>query len=401
VHYWDFIRGRELAGYTPWYYELPEQDPKYVASWRYLLSPDDFSGPHGLRTVEPSYQYYMKQYRYDKPTGNPECQWNGPSWPFDTTLVLGAMANLLNDYSQNVVTNDDYVRLLKQYAHQHYLNGKLDIQEDYNPDTGNVIVGLSRSHHYNHSGFVDLVITGLVGLRPRADNTLEINPLIPFDTKSPNAISYFCLKNVRYHGHWVTIIYDWDGTHYGKGAGIQVEVDGLRVVANMPLGPIKVQIDPPPGLPVEGRPPNLAVNLLKQGFPSPSASINATPDAMFAAIDGRVWYFPEVPKYWTNLGSKTATDWYGVDFGAGRLVHNVRLYFYSDGKEFNPPASYTLQYWTGTEWAEIPGATKTPAVPFGDGENAISFQRMKISRLRVVFTNPPDSSIALVQIKAY
>ena len=103
VHYWDFIRGRELAGYTPWYFELPDDDPKFNASWRHLLSPDEFSGPYGLRTVEPSYQYYMRQYIYERGTNPriPECQWNGPSWPFDTTLVLGAMANLLNDYSQD------------------------------------------------------------------------------------------------------------------------------------------------------------------------------------------------------------------------------------------------------------------------------------------------------------
>ena len=32
VHYWDFIRGRELAGYVPWSFELPDNDPKYNAS---------------------------------------------------------------------------------------------------------------------------------------------------------------------------------------------------------------------------------------------------------------------------------------------------------------------------------------------------------------------------------
>ena len=36
--------------------------------------------------------------------------------------------------------------------------------------------------YYNHSSFCDLVITGLVGLRPRADDLLEMNPLIPAGT---------------------------------------------------------------------------------------------------------------------------------------------------------------------------------------------------------------------------
>ncbi len=399
VHYWDFIRGRELAGYAPWYYELPEHDPQYVASWHYLLSSDGFSGPHGLRTEEPSYQYYMKQYRYDKATGQPECQVNGPSWPFDTTFVLGGMANLLNDYPQNVVTNADYVRLLKQYAHQHYLNGKLDLQEDYNPDTGNVIVGLSRSHHYNHSGYDDLVITGLAGLRPRADDTLEVNPLIPA-ANSSNPISYLCLENVHYHGQSVTILYDRDGTHYGKGAGLSIYVNGRQVVAPSVLGRKTIPIDPPPSVLTSAHPVNVAINLTRSGFPTPSASINATPEALYAALDGRVWYFPEMPKYWTNRGSQSAQDWYAVDFGSPKLISSVKLYFYSDGAQFNAPASYSLQYWTGTDWAAIPNTQLTPP-PIGNGENVRTFQPTQTSRLRVVFTNPPNSAVALVQLKAF
>ena len=32
-----------------------------------------------------------------------------------------------------------------------------------------------RSRYYNHSTFNDLIITGLIGLRPRLDNTIEVN----------------------------------------------------------------------------------------------------------------------------------------------------------------------------------------------------------------------------------
>ena len=31
-----------------------------------------------------------------------------------------------------------------------------------------------RSRYYNHSTFNDLIITGLVGLRPRFDNKIEV-----------------------------------------------------------------------------------------------------------------------------------------------------------------------------------------------------------------------------------
>jgi hypothetical protein len=36
--------------------------------------------------------------------------------------------------------------------------------------------GEEREKDYNHSTLCDLVISGLIGLRPRADNIIEVNP---------------------------------------------------------------------------------------------------------------------------------------------------------------------------------------------------------------------------------
>lgn len=124
---------------------------------------------------------------------------------------LTGLANLLNDYKQTVITRADYLRLLRQYTHQHYLSpGHPDLQEDYNPDTGTPIVGLERSHHYNHSTYVDLVLSGLIGVRPQADNVLAINPLLPA-VNQPDAgrpIRYFAVQGLVYHGHEVSVVYD-------------------------------------------------------------------------------------------------------------------------------------------------------------------------------------------------
>ena len=230
----DFIRGRELVGYTPWLYELPPttQAAHYNTAWQHLISSNELAGPQGLRTVEPTYPKYLQQYRYDAPTGQPECQWNGPSWPFQTSQALTALANLLDDYPATTLTKSDYLHLLRQYTQQHYLTpNHPDLQEDYNPDTGGPIVGLSRSHHYNHSTYIDLILTGLIGIRPRADNILELDPLIPTETH-PTAtasneppIRYFSLQDVAYHGHNLTILYDADGTHYHSGFGLSIYID--------------------------------------------------------------------------------------------------------------------------------------------------------------------------------
>lgn len=403
VRYWDFIRGRELAGYVPWAFDLPDQDAKYNAAWAYLLSTNEFAGAYGLRTVGPGYQYYMRQYRYAVVDGvkRPECEWNGPSWPFDTTLVLEAMANLLNDYQQDVVDADDYVRVLKQYTRQHYLDGRPDLQEDYNPDTGKVIVGLPRSNHYNHSDYNDLIITGLVGLRPRADNTLEINPQIPADSTSTNAINYFCLENVSYHGHLVTIVYDRDGKHYQKGAGLSAYVDGQLALPPSTPGRKTFAI-PEPLIDPAINPPDLAVNYARKNFPVPSASTNNAPDDLYQAVDGRVWFYPDVRNYWSNIGSQTATDWFSLDFGAPKPVSAVRLYFYADGTKFQAPKKYTLQYCAEDgSWQNVAGAQKTPTKPLANGENIVTFPTVNATKLRVLFTNPRKASVALVELKVF
>jgi hypothetical protein len=398
VHYWDFIRGRELAGYVPWTFELPDNDPKYSESWKHLLSPEKFSGPYGLRTVEPSYEYYLRQYRYEKKS--PECQWNGPAWPFDTSLVLAGVANLLNDYTQNVMRADDYVRLLQQYARQHFLNGEPDLQEDYNPDTGKVIVGLARSHHYNHSEFNDLVITGLAGLRPRADNTLEINPLIPADPRSTNAIEYFCLENVPYHGRNVTILFDRDGRHYKKGAGLSVFVDGRCVVKSAPLAKQTIPIAEPK-IAAAPQPVDVAVNFTKKGFPLPSASANNAAREIFQAVDGWVWFWSNVRNYWSNAGSRADEDWFSLDFGRETKISSVQLYFYADGKQFKAPLKYAVQVWAHGNWENVSGVRQSPKKPLANGENTVTFPSVSTTRLRLTFTNPKPAAIALVEVKAF
>ncbi|KAM3414839.1 hypothetical protein BST61_g9983 [Cercospora zeina] len=176
-----------------------------------------------MRTVEPSYEYYMRQYRYEG--SNRECQWIGPVWPYQPTQVLYAMPHLLNTYNQSLITKSDYLDELRRYTRLHYWDNKLNLEEDYEPDKAGPIVGLARSPHCFHSGYNDLIISGLVGLRPRADNTLKVNPLIP-----EGSLPYFRLQDIPYHGHNIAIQWDANGRKDGQGTGLRVEVDN-QVVA--------------------------------------------------------------------------------------------------------------------------------------------------------------------------
>lgn len=401
----EFIRGRELVGYTPWMYEIPPatDGSAYAAAWQHLLSPKELGGPLGLRTVEPSYARYMTQYRYDEATGLRECQWNGPSWPFQTSQALTAMANLLDDYPAAGVTRTDYLRLLRQYTDQHYLSpGHPDVEEDYNPDAGEPMVGLERSHHYNHSTYVDLVLSGLIGIRPRADEVLEVDPLVPVDGAAP--IRYFALERLRYHGHEVGVVYDVDGRRYHVGAGLSIFVDGRRVAGPGKLVRTVVALPARPkgSSPVTTMPVDLAANPGLAYGPIASASSTDSPDGIAEGIDGRMWFFPENRNGWSPAQGSGQQSWYSVHFEQPRRVGAVELYFFSDGREWMVPRGFHLQFRTTAGWVEIPNSHRNSAEIVGNGLNRVTFPAVSAQDLRVVFDGPAaPAHFRLIELEAF
>ncbi len=363
----DFIRGRELAGLVPWQFELPPNHsqttrPAYNDAWKHALAPNELAGSFGLRTVEPTYPRYLVQYRYDQATGLRECQWNGPSWPFQTSQTLSGLANLLHDYSHPGVSAADYVHLLRQYTRQHRLaDGRLDLQEDLNPDTGQPIVGLPRSHHYNHSTYIDLVLSGLLGIRPHTDAVFEMEPLLPAAGSSEPPIRFFALDGLRYHGHDLTLLFDADGTHLHQGAGLSVFSDG-RLIAHTPkLAHVEVSL--PPGKPaVISTRNDLAVNVwatppsaFQTELPIASASSVAPESNLYEAIDGRQWFFPEIPHGWSPDAGQAEDTWYAVDLRHTQQIASAELAFFTDSAIYATPVGLRLQHRAGAgEWVDIP-----------------------------------------------
>jgi len=236
---------REEVGFIPWYFNLP--DTQYSVAWKQLSDPQGFSAKYGLTTAEQRHPRYLKATKFPSEWG---CQWNGQVWPYATTQTLVALANLLNNYKQDVATKRDYFNTLTTYAHSHYANAKGAekprqgdtptqswIGETLSPNDGRWLgtyvakwAPKDVSKDYNHSGFADLVISGLVGLRPRPDNVVEVNPLIPEGTWD-----YFCLDKVPYHGRVMAILYDKTGERYGKGKGLRVFADGHLIAISESL----------------------------------------------------------------------------------------------------------------------------------------------------------------------
>jgi len=106
--------GRELMGYVPWQFNLPDEG--YEAAWKFLMDPAYFKAEYGPTTVEQNDpQFYV----------SPQCcVWSGNSWPYATTQTLRALANVLNNYEQGFVDRTDYVELLRTYSETQRLDGR-------------------------------------------------------------------------------------------------------------------------------------------------------------------------------------------------------------------------------------------------------------------------------------
>jgi len=214
----SFSNAREEIGFIPWYFDLPQDESKFDAAWAQLADPQGFRAPYGITTAERRHPQFRSH-------GYGHCEWDGAVWPFATSQTLGALANVLRDYKQSTVSSRDYFDAFLTYVHSQHAGGKPYIGEYLDETTGQWFDGKGgRSRYYNHSTFADLLITGVVGLRPRSDDLVEVYPLLPAETWN-----WFCLGGVNYHGRMLTILWDQDGTRYHRGQGLIVLADGKEI----------------------------------------------------------------------------------------------------------------------------------------------------------------------------
>lgn len=208
---------REQIGYIPWIYEIATDGRD--GCFRYLLDKKCFLAPYGLRSADASHPDYNKSFDH-------ECLWNGPVWPFATSQTLTAMIEYLQTTDKPVVTAEDFMQLLLTYAYSHRdTDGTPWLDENMDGDTGIWLARellkkdeayklKDRGRHYNHSTFIDLVMTGICGIRPSLGNHLTIRPL-------GTSLVSFSATDIYYHGHLLSV--EWN-----KKKGLLVTVDGEK-----------------------------------------------------------------------------------------------------------------------------------------------------------------------------
>jgi hypothetical protein len=238
---------RELIGYNPWNFSSPA--PDHAIAWLQLFDPQGFDGKYGATTAERR----SPRFRF---ASSDQCTWNGPAWPFAMTQTLNALATYLNTPAPHTIAPADYYTLFSRYVLAQHLKlsapgkdaGKIIdwIDEDYDADTDEWIAKdmllaknkqVGRGNYYNHSGFADPLITGLIGLRPAPGNHITINPLV-----SASQWTYFTIDALPYHGHLLTIAYDPTGAHYHHTHGFYVLIDNHLAAHRSTLGPLEATL---------------------------------------------------------------------------------------------------------------------------------------------------------------
>ena len=222
---------REAIGYIPWMFKLA--GPEHTPAWQQILDRGGFWAPAGLTTAERRHPGFRSH-------GVGTCEWDGAIWPFATSQTLNGLMNLLRGPTQDVVSAEDFFSQLLIYAKSHELFGMPYIGEYHDEITGAwLITGpkAERSRYYNHSTFGDLIIRGLVGLVPRFDQMVEVDPLLP-----ANSWDWFCLDDVDYHGHRLTILWDKTGRRYRQGAGLRLLANGQEIGSSRSLSKLVVQL---------------------------------------------------------------------------------------------------------------------------------------------------------------
>ncbi|KAI0437065.1 Six-hairpin glycosidase [Xylaria telfairii] len=311
------LTGREQVGLFPYRFGIGLNESYAQGALDSMFDPQGFLGPYGPTTLEIRDPWFAAT----KPTDYC-CWWNGMSWPYSTAHTLKSLAAIYRSGSTNA-TAEQYHQYLQMYARTQQKNGMPYVAESHYPfqdawsrDESN------HSEHYDHSTNNDDVITGLLGVIPQPDDTLQISPIVPSNW------SYFALENLPYHGHLVTFLYDKDGSRYNAGPGLSVFVDGQKVHSGADQSAM-VPI-PPPVLP-DDAPINIAANPDGPGqYPMADATFTFPADFSYKAIDGVVYYDQIPDNRWTDYTSPNPNDTLTVYFARPRKISSVTLALYSD-----------------------------------------------------------------------
>lgn len=89
-----------------------------------------------------------------------------------------------------------------------------------------------------------------------------------------------------------------------------------------------------------------------------------------------------------------AEQWVELDWNQPVTTNGSSVYFLDDGGGVRLPASWRVQYWNGSDFVDVTGASAYPAAD--NTFNAVTFDPVTTTRLRVVLESG-QGSVGVIQ----
>ena len=125
--------------------------------------------------------------------------------PGNVAITLKLFASVIKNYESDSISGKDFGDLLKKYTEICYVDKNFDF-----PDTNEFFNGnpdkpyRSWIHHNFHSQYNTLIIENIMGITPREDKIIELDPI---DT----GLDSFKISQLKYHGSDISVILDEEG----------------------------------------------------------------------------------------------------------------------------------------------------------------------------------------------
>ncbi|MEV0136131.1 hypothetical protein AB0H83_47805 [Dactylosporangium sp. NPDC050688] len=98
---------------------------------------------------------------------------------------------------------------------------------------------------------------------------------------------------------------------------------------------------------------------------------------------------------WPNSGQQ----WAELTWPAAVSLRRAQVYLFDDNQGIDLPSSWKLQYWTGSAYADVPGASGYPVT--ANAYITVTFTALTTTRLRVLLQSNGTNSVGLLEVKAF
>ena len=442
----DLVCWKDQQNFTPFTDGVPPDTSQYIQALRYFADPKEFP-------LFPVYTADQADQAADVACSACSQGTNNFS-NINETLQARLFSKAIRDYPSPYITPLMYRQMITWQAWNEYVNGDNQFPDNnefyFNWDPTTQTLGRSSIPHDTLGSFNWVMYQDIAGVQPRMDDQLELWPI-------DMGYDHFAMDNISYHGANLTIVWQKPGgTRYYTSApfGYSAYVNGqlaftvdqlAHVLWNPHNGKVQVlddshakvtarahgRLDAADQVSLAGNGrmvdafQKAGLNLREPNVPdlalgtTATASFTTTTPASLAtdpanAVDGFTISGSPVVQgsyiglnpIWGDQGSPNAQDWLQVDLGKKTRFNDVKLYFYDNkafgvsGNTYRPPASYTVQYFNGSSWVDVPTATPVPSTP-ASNLNEVSFAPVTASQVRVVMTRATGFAVGLKEVQVF